>query len=516
MEEIKKQEYFCAYESIMAFYILLSSPVLNFITYCICLDTGVFRVVVPVLSCALTFLYAYLVISFPKIKKPDSLTDIYSPLIYLLLYRIVLIILFNFLGFVSEFAVVVYFFLSLNWYGGFADGESWHNTLLLNMLYDLAAGAGFMAGERLASQKHGIEYRKKSPKKMKIAVVCFLLVCLISEITVYYRRINILKDGKPSHGFVYENGMSSIDLSPYYVENEENVLAVLNEPSDFYITVPEKMPVLDGAEAAYPVYSAFAAACYQDIDVLQKNAKDREYKKLHEDAVMPVRFTNTIRAYESLLTGETDIFFGARPSEEQEVMAKEVGKELVLTPIGKEAFVFFVSTENPVDSLTGEELRGIYSGEINNWQEVGGERTRILAFQRPANSGSQTMMEYFMGDISLREPLEVEYTSGMLDTLQGVAEYQNKASSIGYSFRYYASIMALDAESSAGIKFLSIDGVYPDEANISSGNYPLTTQLYAITCADNTNEYIQPFLQWMTGNQGQKIVSDTGYVSLGE
>ena len=469
----------------------------------------------PSLSCILTFVYTYFMLSSPKVKKPDSIERVYGPVLMPLAYQIILAAFFNFFGFVSEFSGAVYFFLSFNWYGGFFADGNWHYSLFLDMLYYLSIAAGFIAGERLAARKSKTVYRKINKKKTGIIVLCVLSVYLLSEFALYYQRINILDDGRVAHGFRYEHGLSSIDLSPYYVENEENILAGLNEESDFVITDPEKMPVLDGAEAAYPIYSAFAAACYQDIDILQKNAKDKEYKKIHENPVMPIRFTNTIQAYESLLTGEVDIFFGARPSKEQIDMAKDAGKELILTPIGKEGFVFFVSDDNPIDSLTAEQIRDIYSGKINNWHAVGGENKRILAFQRPANSGSQTMMEYFMGDIPLRKPLEAEYTSAMADTIRGVAEYQNNASSLGYSFRYYASIMVLDEEeSSTNIKFLSVDGIYPDEANIYSGAYPLTTELYAITCADNSNEYIQPFLQWMIGKQGQKIISDTGYVSL--
>lgn len=503
------EEYF----GVTTIFVLLLSPILSIIL--IFWFPDLFWVAEPVLAFILSFIYAYFMLSSPKVKKPDSMADVYKPVLFPMLYQLFLVVLFNFFGSTSEIAVVVYFFLSFNWYGGLAgDGADWHFTLFLNALYYLVLTAGFISGERLAARKSKTVYRKINKKKAGIIVLCCLSVYLLSEFVLYHQRINILKDGTISYGFRYENGLSSIDLSPYYVENEENILAGLNEESDFIITVPDKMPILDGAEAAYPIYSAFAAACYQDIDILQKNAKDREYKKIHENAVMPIRFTNTIQAYEKLLEGEVDIFFGARPSKEQLAMAQNAGKELVLTPIGKEGFVFFVSTENPVDSLTSTQIRDIYSGKINNWHSLGGERARILAFQRPANSGSQTMMEYFMGDIPLREPLEVEYTSAMLDTIQGVAEYQNNASSIGYSFRYYASIMALEEDASAGIKFLAVDGIYPDEANIRQEKYPLTTELYAITCADNPNKYIGPFLQWMTGIQGQKIISDTGYISL--
>lgn len=122
-----------------------------------------------------------------------------------------------------------------------------------------------------------------------------------------------------------------------------------------------------------------------------------------------------------------------------------------------------------------------------------------------------------MGDTPLRKPLEAEYESSMGDAVRKIAAYENSASSLGYSFRYYTTIMmAGSGEETAGIKLLAVDGVYPDAETIRSGEYPYTTQLYAITVANRADakDTIEPFLAWMTGPQGQKIVSDTGYVAM--
>ena len=61
--------------------------------------------------------------------------------------------------------------------------------------------------------------------------------------------------------------------------------------------------------------------------------------------------------------------------------------------IGLDGFVFLVNKENKVDSLTLEQIQKIYTGEITNWSNVGGENEEIVAYQREANSGSQNLME---------------------------------------------------------------------------------------------------------------------------
>lgn len=383
----------------------------------------------------------------------------------------------------------------------------------------------FAVGERRAVKANGIDRPLPGIKLAVSAVMVIAALAVGGEYAKYYHSLSTVDidmtdydqyimmadDPTPTsegYGFPYEHGLSSVPLRLYYVENPENKLALLTEPSEFVITAPEKMPVLDGAEAAYPVYSAIANACYENIGEIQSAAKENG-----NEPPMPIRFTNTVKAYESLISGETDIFFGAMPSEAQKKLAEDNGKSLVMTPIGKEAFVFFVSSENPVDSLTSEQIRGIYSGKIRSWKKLGGDNVPILAFQRPKNSGSQTMMEHFMGDVALKEPLKVEFEMSMVGVITAVAEYQNKRSSIGYSFRYYASGMAADGEDS-GIKFLSLDGVYPDPDTIRSGEYPMTTSLYAIYLEDNDNENVPRLAEFMQGRQGQELIEKTGYIPL--
>ena len=377
----------------------------------------------------------------------------------------------------------------------------------------------------------------KNKKLFLFLVAIVVAICGISAFRQYlYRKENnIIATSQAAYGFAYENGYSSSDLSPYYVENEFNRLAKLDDPATFTISDPFEMPILDGAEAAYPVYSALANACYEDIANIQSKAKYSSYGASMEGITYPIlvmrrppiQFSNTVYAYEKLINGEVDIVFGAKPSEEQIQMANDHGKKLILTPIGKEGFVFFVNEENPVNELSSEQLRAIYSGEIANWNQVGGDDKTIIAYQRPENSGSQTMMEYFMGNTPLKAPLRIEYKDSMRGVINEVAAYDNGNDSIGYSFRYFASIMAADIDEassdneSGGVKFLAVDGVYPDEETIRSGEYPLSTELYAITVIDKyspsrnyTKDTIEPFLEWMTGPQGQQIVADTGYVSL--
>ncbi|WP_040225533.1 PstS family phosphate ABC transporter substrate-binding protein [Bhargavaea cecembensis] len=269
----------------------------------------------------------------------------------------------------------------------------------------------------------------------------------------------------------------------------------LDQPASFKIT--EDLPVIDGATALYPVYASFAEAVYPE----------REYDP-YESEVMSNR---TGEAYRRLIAGEADLIFALGPSEAQRRRAEEAGKELVLTPVGKEAFVFFVNEDNPVDGLTQDQLRGIYSGELTNWKEAGGKRTKIRAYQRPPDSGSQTALEDFMGDTPIMAAPTENTADLMSGMIEDVADYRNFGGAIGYTFRYYSESMIGNNE----IKLLAVDGVRPAVDTIRSGDYPLTRELYAIT-AGTANPNVEPFIDWVLSEEGQEIVEKTGYVGIGK
>ncbi|MBR5291152.1 MAG: substrate-binding domain-containing protein [Erysipelotrichaceae bacterium] len=335
-----------------------------------------------------------------------------------------------------------------------------------------------------------------------VFVVCALLCGFTYFESPNYKYRNL------SHGFEYMNGFSSTDFSDYHVYNENNKLVSLDHEPEFMIEDVEDMPVMDGAEATYPLYAAVAKTLYKNIDSIEM-----DYKKFgngsYENGKI-VTFYNTAVGFERLVEGEVDLFFGAKPSASQQEYAKEAGVELVYTPIGKEAFVFFVEEDNPVDSLTADQIKSIYHGDITNWKKLGGKNEEIIAFQRPERSGSQSMMVYFMGDVSLKEPLTHEMEASMMGIVENVVEYQNEAGAIGYSFRYFLEGL----NEVENVKILEVDDVYPSNETIQNGTYPLVATLYCITVKDNNNPYVQKVIDFLLSEDGQSLVEMTGYSPL--
>ena len=207
-----------------------------------------------------------------------------------------------------------------------------------------------------------------------------------------------------------------------------------------------------------------------------------------------MQYKNTVRGYKAIVDGDTDILFCAAPSEAQRQYAKEQGVELVYVPVGLEGFVFFVNENNPVDSLTVEQIRDIYGGEITTWKEVGGANRVINPVTRLAGSGSQSAMDAFMKGREIA-PKSIFSVTG---------------ASIGFSFRYYMDGIV----GNESVKMLALNGVAPSAENIRNGTYPIIAQFYAIYRADHDNPHIPVLIDWILSDEGQTLIEESGYVRL--
>lgn len=183
-----------------------------------------------------------------------------------------------------------------------------------------------------------------------------------------------------------------------------------------------------------------------------------------------------------------------------------------MEPFAVDALVFVVNADNPVDSLTVEQVQKIYTGEITNWSEVGGDNLEIVPFQRNAEAGSQTaMLKLVMKDLPMMEA-PADYVRGeMGDLIEAVAAYDGTHAAIGYTVYYYAN----DMKMADGLKILSIDGVVPCADTIRSGAYPFLNNYYVLTAADlPEDDPAQILYDWILSEEGQKLVAHEGYVSV--
>ena len=284
-------------------------------------------------------------------------------------------------------------------------------------------------------------------------------------------------------------------------------------PVDYYSVDWGSYPSLDGSTVCVPL----AAECA------------RQHLGMADDDIPGfVCFSTTHYAYENLIgrmsvypwitsrnaamaERPVDLLLVTQPSDDELALAKEQGVMLITEPVCRDAFVFITHKDNPVDSLTADQIRGIYSGEIINWSQVGGEDMPIVAYQRHENSGSQTAMDkQVMKGQAMIKPEAAQVAGDMGELIDSVAEYRNGSGSIGYTFRFYLETLYKNDD----IKMLRVDGIAPDDAGIKSGAYPFATCYFGVIRAGEEKGRGGLFLAWLLSDEGQRCVQQAGYCPL--
>lgn len=255
-----------------------------------------------------------------------------------------------------------------------------------------------------------------------------------------------------------------------------------------------EFPRIDGSLACVPLIEALAVKC--------TGCSEEEAEETLAD------FVNTNPSYIELAKGNRDIILAYEPADLTKEQLKEY-PELTMESVGRDALVFIVNKDNPVESLTTEQLKGIYTGTITNWSEVGGADEEIKVFSRPETSGSQTMMRaLLLGDAEMADAVTEEVPS-MEGIISALKDYDNSANAIGYSVYYYASMMF----SQPDLKFLAVEGTEPSNETIGADVYPLVNDFYCVT-NEQSCENARRIAGWLQTDAGQEFVEECGYVPV--
>ena len=190
----------------------------------------------------------------------------------------------------------------------------------------------------------------------------------------------------------------------------------------------------------------------------------------------------------------------------------EADAKLEQKAIGRDALVFIVNEDNPVQSLTRQQLKDIYAGAITNWKDVGGKDQEIIAFQRRADSGSQTLFQKLLiqGGPLMEAPTELAPTA-MGELVDSIADYNNSANAIGFSVYYYIDQMY----SKPGLRLLAVDGVTPSNHTIADQSYPLCNEFYAAILQDSAADSPERRIyEWLSTDAGRSCIERSGYVAV--
>jgi ABC-type phosphate transport system substrate-binding protein len=258
-------------------------------------------------------------------------------------------------------------------------------------------------------------------------------------------------------------------------------------PRADFAVLPE-YPVIDGSSSTILMHMAIRAYL-----------TDEHFSLEH---------SQTYAALERLIPGHADpadVVLAVKYYDETLEDAKKRGADLVITPVAKEGFIFILHKDNPIDSLTSQQLRDIYSGKVTNWSELGGKDEEIIPYTRNWDSGSQTAMEGFMDGTPIAGTTEEHIFDGMMMLLTGVEKAGSPG--IGYNILSWSTRQNLDA---MGLKAVAVDGVKPTNENLADSSYPL--MVYTYSYYNKGNEKGEALTNWLLTDEGQKVVASADYV----
>ncbi|MCS7273111.1 MAG: phosphate ABC transporter substrate-binding protein [Fimbriimonadales bacterium] len=211
----------------------------------------------------------------------------------------------------------------------------------------------------------------------------------------------------------------------------------------------------------------------------------------------------------ALINGVTDICASSRPMRKSEYdRARSRGVVPHEIPVALDGLAVVVHESNPVDSLTMDQVRRIYIGQITNWSQVGGPNMPIVVFSRDSNSGTYG----FFQQVVLKNQNWGPGVRFMPSTSEEAREVARTPGGIAYGGIAYF-------KNRPGIKILKIaakegDTPYaPTEENVRTRKYPISRYLYFYTNGKPKGE-VAKFINWVLSPEGQAIVREVGYYPL--
>ena len=237
------------------------------------------------------------------------------------------------------------------------------------------------------------------------------------------------------------------------------------------------------------------------------------YQQEHPEVRISVSGGGSGTGIAALINGTVDIANASRQIKPEEVKAAEAnGTEPQEHVIARDAIAVIVHPGNPVNQLTLEQISKIYRGEFNNWQELGGEDRPIIRLSRETNSGTHV---YFLesvirlGDSKSKAIFSADTL--LLPSSEGIiAEVSENPNAIGYDGLGYVTktvkVLALSKDPAGPY-------IMPSVETVNDDSYPISRDLYMYT-GQNPSPAVQAYLEWIKGQEAQKIVSELGFVPI--
>ena len=209
----------------------------------------------------------------------------------------------------------------------------------------------------------------------------------------------------------------------------------------------------------------------------------------------------------ALLSGTTDIAQSSRKMKiNEKLKIKDAGKSVKEVIIAYDALAVIVNPSNPISKLTREQLEGIFTGKITNWNQVGGQNLKIIVYSRETSSGTyEFFKEHVLNKKNFASSALLMPATGSV--VQSVSQTKGAIGYVGLAY-IEKNVKALNVSYDKGKTYVA-----PNVANAKSKKYPITRPLYYYYLTSQSAK-LNPFVSFITSSEGQKIVLAEGFVPL--
>ncbi len=227
-----------------------------------------------------------------------------------------------------------------------------------------------------------------------------------------------------------------------------------------------------------------------------------KYMKANSSVRIQVTGGGSGTGISALINGTTDICASSRPMKDVEKikLRDRFGSTGIEIRTAKDGLSIYLNEGNPVKDLSFAQIKGIYTGSITNWSQVGGKDAQIILYGRENSSGTYG----FLKD----NVLEGADFSSSMQALPGTAAVVNAVkrdpNGVGFGGAGYAKGIKEAYVSNGGTSY------QPTEENVMSGKYPITRYLYFYLRQKPDGE-MKEFIKWVVGSEGQTVVRNEGF-----
>jgi phosphate transport system substrate-binding protein len=260
-----------------------------------------------------------------------------------------------------------------------------------------------------------------------------------------------------------------------------------------------------------PISSAVAAGTVtikgSDTMVILGQRWAEDYMKKHPETVIQVTGGGSGTGISALINGTTDICQSSRSMkpQEKEKLRDRYNNPGIEIATARDGLAVYVHASSPLTELTMDQLKGIFTGKITSWKDVGGPDSKIIPYSRENSSGTYVFFKEHV--------LQGADFTARAQTMPGTAAVVNAVSKekfgIGYGGAAYAK----------GIKILKVKkdaaspSILPDKTTVMNGSYALSRPLFFYLRAKPAGD-TKGFIDWVLSPEGQGIVEKVGYYPI--